>query len=233
MKRVNINDLWYYPVPIMSEPRAELDFLFNGPASAPLNLALAHGAGSPMDSDFMNAFAEGLAAQGRGRWRIARFEFPYMVARRADGRRRPPNPESMLLATWRGAIAALGPERLVIGGKSLGGRMASMVADESGVAGLVCLGYPFHPTGKPEKPRVDHLVDLKTPTLIVQGTRDPFGNEAEVQRYPLSPAVSMHWIEDGDHNLAPRRSTGRSVVRTWTEAISAVGDFLSRLQGGP
>ncbi len=217
----------------MSEPRAELDFLFNGPASAPLTLALAHGAGGPMDSDFMDAFAEGLAAQGLGRWRIARFEFPYMAARRADGRRRRPNPESMLLAAWRGAIAALGPDRLVIGGKSLGGRMASMVADESGVAGLVCLGYPFHPTGKPEKLRVAHLVDLKTPMLIVQGTRDPFGKEAEVQRYPLSPAVSMHWIEDGDHNLAPRKSTGRSVTRTWTEAISAVGDFLSRLQGGP
>ena len=217
----------------MSEPRAELDFLFNGPASAPLTLALAHGAGAFMDSDFMNAFAEGLAAQGRGRWRIARFEFPYMVARRSDGRRRPPNPESILLEAWRGAIAALGPDRLVIGGKSLGGRMASMVADESGVAGLVCLGYPFHPTGKPEKPRVAHLVDLKTPTLIVQGTRDPFGNEAEVRRYPLSRAVSMHWIEDGDHNLAPRKSTGHNVARTWAEAISAMGDFMSRLQGGP
>ncbi len=217
----------------MSEPRAELDFLFNGPASAPLTLVLAHGASSPMDTNFMDAFAEGLAAQGLGRWRIARFEFPYMVARRADGRRRRPNPESMLLAAWRGAIAALGPDRLVIGGKSLGGRMASMVADESGVAGLVCLGYPFHPTGKPEKLRVATLVALKTPTLIVQGTRDPFGNEAEVQRYPLSPAVSMHWIEDGDHNLAPRKSTGRSVARTWTEAISAVGDFLSRLQDSP
>ena len=217
----------------MTEPRAELDFLFNGPASAPLTLALAHGAGGPMDSNFMDAFAEGLAAQGRGRWRIVRFEFPYMVARRADGRKRPPNPESMLLAAWHGAIATLGPERLVIGGKSLGGRMASMVADESGVAGLVCLGYPFHPTGKPEKLRVATLAGLRTPTLIVQGTRDPFGNEAEVQRYPLSPAVTVHWIEDGDHNLAPRRSTGRSVVRTWTEAISAVGDFLSRLQGGP
>ncbi len=217
----------------MSEPRAELDFLFNGPASAPLTLALAHGASSPMDSDFMNAFAEGLAAQGRGRRRIARFEFPYMIAQRADGRSRRPNPESMLLAAWRGAIAALGPDRLVIGGKSLGGRMATMVADEAGVTGLVCLGYPFHPAGKPERLRVATLVGLKTPTLIVQGTRDPFGREAEVQRYPLSPAVSMHWIADGDHNLAPRRSTGRSIAWTWTEAISAVGDFLSRLQGDP
>ncbi len=214
----------------MSEPRAELDFLFNGPASAPLTLALAHGAGVPMDSDFMSPFAEGLAAQGLGRWRVARFEFPYMAARREDGRKRPPNPESRLLATWRDAIAALGPRRLVVGGKSLGGRMASMVADECGVRGLVCLGYPFHPPGQPENRRVGHLADLKTPTLIVRGTRDPFGNEDEVSGYLLSSAIALHWIEDGDHDLAPRKSAGRSVTRTWTEAISAMADFLDKLR---
>jgi predicted alpha/beta-hydrolase family hydrolase len=213
----------------MLEPSAAPDFLFNGPATAPLTLALAHGAGAFMDSDFMAAFAEGLAVQGRGAWRVARFEFPYMAARRRDGRKRPPNPESTLLETWRRVIEALGPARLVIGGKSLGGRMASMVADESGVLGLVCLGYPFHPTGKPEKLRIAHLVDLRTPTLIVQGTRDPFGTEAEVPNYPLSRNVAIHWIEDGDHNLRPRKSTGRGVTHAWTEAISAIVDFLGGL----
>ncbi len=213
----------------MSEPPAPPEFQFNGPENAPLTLALAHGAGSFMDTEFMNAFAEGMVVQSRGRLRVARFEFPYMVARREDGRRRPPNPESVLLETWRRAIAALGPERLAIGGKSLGGRMASMVADESGVRALICLGYPFHPQGNPEKLRIAHLATLKTPSLIVQGTRDPFGTEEEVSRYPLSSSVALHWIEDGDHNLAPRKSTGRGVGRTWTEAISAIGDFLGRL----
>jgi predicted alpha/beta-hydrolase family hydrolase len=135
----------------------------------------------------------------------------------------------VLLEAWRQAIAALGAERLVIGGKSLGGRMASMVADETGVRALVCLGYPFHPQDKPEKLRVAHLTTLKTPTLIVQGTRDPFGTEDEVSRYPLSSSVALHWIEDGDHNLAPRKSSGRGIGRAWTEAISAIGDFLGRL----
>ncbi len=213
----------------MSEPPTPPEFQFNGPEDAPLTLALAHGAGSFMDTEFMNAFAEGMVVQSRGRLRVARFEFPYMVTRRADGRRRPPNPESVLLETWRRAIAALGPERLAIGGKSLGGRMASMVADESGVRALVCLGYPFHPQGNPEKLRVAHLTTLKTPALIVQGTRDPFGTEEEVSRYPLSSAVALYWIEDGDHNLAPRKSSARGVGRTWAEAISAIGDFLGRL----
>ncbi len=213
----------------MSEPPAPPEFLFNGPEAAPLTLALAHGAGSFMDTEFMNAFAEGLAVQGQGGLRVARFEFPYMVARRDDGRRRPPNPQSVLLDAWRRAIAALGPARLAIGGKSMGGRIASMVADESGVRALVCLGYPFHPQGNSEKLRVAHLSTLRTPTLIVQGTRDPFGTEGEVPRYPLSPSIALHWIDDGDHNLAPRKSSGRNVDRTWTEAISAIGDFLSRL----
>jgi len=158
----------------MSEPPAPPEFLFNGPEAAPLTLALAHGAGSFMDTEFMNTFAEGLAVQGQGGLRVARFEFPYMVARRDDGRRRPPNPQSVLLDAWRRAIAALGPARLAIGGKSMGGRIASMVADESGVRALVCLGYPFHPQGNSEKLRVAHLTALRTPTLIVQGTRDPF-----------------------------------------------------------
>ena len=217
------------PAFAMSEPPAPLEFLFNGPEAAPLTLALAHGANSFMDTDFMNAFAEGMVVQGRGRLRVARFEFPYMAARRDDSRRRPPNPESVLLETWRRAIAALGSERLAIGGKSLGGRMASMIADETGVRALVCLGYPFHPQGNPEKLRVAHLTTLRTPTLIVQGTRDPFGTEDEVPRYPLSSSIALHWIDDGDHNLAPRKSSGRGVGQTWTEAISAIGDFLGRL----
>src|SRR5512134_970358 len=123
-------------------------FLFDGDEGAPLTIALAHGAGAPMDSPFMAFFAEGLANRG---YRVARFEFPYMASRRAgDGQdRRPPDPTHVLIQAWRAVIAQLGakigPHRLVIGGKSLGGRIASMVADDAGVRGLVCLGYPFHP----------------------------------------------------------------------------------------
>jgi len=97
------------------------------------------------------------------------------------------------------------------------------------VRALVCLGYPFHPQGQPEKLRTAHLAALSTPTLIVQGTRDPFGTEEEVSRYALSSSIALHWIEDGDHNLTPRKSSGRGAGQTWAEAISAIGDFLGRL----
>lgn len=202
------------------------EFLFDGRAQAPLTVALAHGAGAPMDSEFMAAFAEGLGAQG---WRVARFEFPYMAARRADGRRRPPDPQGRLIEAWRAAIAALGPERLVIGGKSLGGRMASMVADDCGVRGLICLGYPFHPPGRPERLRTAHLEALTTPTLIVQGTRDPFGTAEDVPTYRLSPAIRVHWLEDGNHDLSPRKASGRSKQQNWAEGIAATDAFLREL----
>jgi len=199
-------------------------FLFDGPDDAPLTLALAHGAGAPMTSPFMRAFAEGLANEG---FRVARFEFPYMAERRVSGRKRPPDRAPVLLETWRAAIAALKPANLVIGGKSLGGRMASMVADETGVRGLVCLGYPFHPPGRSATPeRLAHLADLKTPTLICQGERDALGCREDVKSYKLSPAIRVHWLADGDHGFKPRRASGRSEADNWRSAIAAVAGFV-------
>jgi predicted alpha/beta-hydrolase family hydrolase len=203
------------------------EFLFDGPAGAPLTIALAHGAGAPMDSPSMAAFAEGLAERG---YRVARFEFPYMTERRRSGRKRPPDRANVLLDTWRAVIAELGPERLVIGGKSLGGRTASMIADETGVCGLVCLGYPFHPPGRPQTPRTDHLRHLRTPTLILQGARDPFGPPDEVRGYALSPAIRVHWLEDGDHGFKPRKASGRSERQNWDEGIEAFADFVADLR---
>jgi len=199
------------------------DLLFDGPADAALTVALAHGAGAPMDSPFMATFADGLAAAGL---RVARFEFPYMEARRKDGRKRPPDRAPVLLDTWRGVIARLGRDNLVIGGKSLGGRMASLIADEAGVRGLVCLGYPFHPPGRPEKTRTEHLAALKTPTLILQGTRDPLGNADDVAGYTLSPAIRVHWLADGDHGFKPRKASGYSERQNWDEAVKAIAAFV-------
>ena len=207
-------------------PETPPSFLFDGPKSAPLTLALAHGAGAPMDSPAMTHHAEGLAGQGI---RVARFEFPYMAARRLGGKQKPPDREPKLLETWRAVIAALGPERLVIGGRSMGGRMASLLADEAGVRALVCISYPFHPPGKPERLRTGHLEAIRTPTLIVQGSRDPFGSPEEVAGYSLSPAIRLHWCEDGDHGLKPRKASGRTEVQNWEEAEAAIAAFLAEL----
>jgi uncharacterized protein len=144
-----------------------------------------------MGSPFMTFFAKGLADKGS---RVARFEFPYMASRRLTGKQKPPDREPVLRETWLKVVKMLGTKGLVIGGKSMGGRIASLVADEAEVAGLVCLGYPFHPVGKPDKLRVEHLAKIKTPTLIVQGERDPFGGKEEVAGYKLSSKIRVAWM---------------------------------------
>ncbi|HXE72861.1 MAG TPA: alpha/beta fold hydrolase [Candidatus Nitrosotenuis sp.] len=195
-----------------------LVLLEDGPEAGP-RLVLAHGAGAGMRHPFLEGFAGGLARRG---FRVVRFEFPY----RRAGRSRP-DPEKVLLDTWRQVADLLGGGRsLFLGGKSLGGRMASMVADELEARALVCLGYPFHPPGQPRRLRLSHLEDLRTPTLILQGTRDPFGSRAEVEAYRLSPAIRVHWLEDGDHSLVPRRSSGRSQAQNLDEAVEAAAAFL-------
>ncbi len=203
------------------------DIIFDGPDDAPLTVALAHGAGALMDSPFMAAFAEGLAHAG---YRAARFEFPYMAARRETGTKRPPDRAPVLLEAWRGVIDELGASSLVIGGKSLGCRIASMVADEMGVRGLVCLGYPFHGPGKPMNPeRVQHLEALKTRALFCQGTRDTLGSAEDVGTYTLSKAITMHWLEDGDHGFKPRKASGLTEAGNWQSAIGAIAEFLKAL----
>lgn len=201
--------------------------LHDGPAAAHTTIVLAHGAGAGMDSASMEAFATGLAAEG---FRVVRFEFPYMQRRRDTGKRGGPDRPAVLMETWRRVIAAVGGGRLVIGGKSMGGRIASMIADDVGVHGLVCLGYPFHPPGKPEKPRTAHLAELRTPALIVQGTRDPFGKPEEVADYELSAAIRVVWLEDGDHSFKPRKSSGRTEEHNIAEAIAAISKFVHALE---
>ncbi len=204
------------------------EILFDGLEKSALTLVLAHGAGAPMDAPFMNRVAAGVASSGV---RVARFEFPYMRARRQGGKRGAPDPEPLLRKSWQEVISEFGGgERLIIGGKSLGGRIASMIADEVGARGLVCLGYPFHPPGRPSRLRTKHLETLKTPALIVQGTRDPFGSREEVLGYRLSPSVQIVWIEEGDHSFKPRARSGRTEPENLGEAVSAVSTFVAGLE---
>src|SRR3990170_3212781 len=159
------------------------ELLTNEPrGDARATLVLAHGAGGRKDSPFLNFMAEGLAGYSV---RMVRFEFPYMRARR-----RVPDPPAVLMDAWRAVIEKLGGgSQLVIGGKSLGGRIASVIADGAAVRGPVCLGYPFHPPGRPAQLRTAHLEALRTQALILQGERDPFGTPAEVAAYKLSHSI--------------------------------------------
>ena len=214
----------------MAEPVADdLELQVGGPADAPAVLILAHGAGQPMDSPFMAAIATNLAAAGI---RVVRFNFPYMTRAKREGKRRPPDREPVLLETFRTVIAMQRTgATLFIGGKSLGGRMASLLADEPGIAGLVCLGYPFHPPGRPERLRTAQLERLGTPALICQGTRDPFGNEKEVSEYSLSESIEIYWIEDGEHSFRPRKASGRTEAQNLADAAAAVTAFIRRVAG--
>ncbi|WPZ34660.1 alpha/beta fold hydrolase [Thalassobaculum sp. OXR-137] len=206
---------------------SDTPFLTDGPAEAAVTLVLAHGAGAPMDSPFMSAIAERIAARGH---RVVRFEFDYMAERRTTGHRRPPERAPALLEQWRGVIDRLGgPDAVAIGGKSMGGRMASLVAAETAVRGCLCLGYPFHPPGKPERLRTEHLARLRCPTLIVQGSRDPFGTKEEVAAMGLPDGLEIEWIEDGNHDLAPRKASGWSVEQAWDRAADMTDRFLRTL----
>lgn len=212
---------------IQAMTRSKRDFLITGPKRTPLaSIILAHGAGAPMDSDFMNQIAEGLA---ECKIRVIRFEFPYMAERRVSGKKRPPNSEKVLIEKWLEVIRywTSKGQAVYIGGKSMGGRIATQVADLVRVQGVVCLGYPFHPPGKPDKLRTEHLKTIETPTLILQGERDPFGSRQEVPKFHLSRKVTVKWIPDGDHGLKPRKASGLSLESNLHAAISNICRFVA------
>lgn len=189
------------------------------------HVVLAHGAGAMMDTPFMETIATGLAEQAI---QVSRFEFPYMAKRRLDGKRRGPDTQKVLLATWHDMLTALAGELpLFIGGKSMGGRMASLVAEEPGVSGVVCLGYPFHPPGKPDTLRTEHLETMSRPTLIVQGERDTFGRREEVVSYTLANSIQIEWIPDGDHSFKPRKKSGHTEADNLQRAIAATVAFVT------
>jgi predicted alpha/beta-hydrolase family hydrolase len=191
-------------------------------------LVLAHGAGAPMDTPFMHSVAVGLAARGLT---VVRFEFSYMQKRR-QGTRSPPDRMPLLEARLRTVVAELACELpLFLGGKSMGSRVATQLADELSARGAVALGYPFHPPRQPERLRVAHLTTLRTPCLIVQGTRDPFGGRSEVAGYPLSPSIRVHWLEDGDHSFEPRKKSGRTLAQNLDEACDAIESFTREHSG--
>ncbi|MDS7594526.1 alpha/beta family hydrolase [Agrobacterium tumefaciens] len=208
-------------------------FLIEGPRDARFTILLAHGAGAPMDSASMTAVSEALAKSG---FRVARFEFDYMAARRTSDSRKPPPRAETLNPEYKAAIidlAATGP--LIIGGKSMGGRVASMIADDlhrdGVIAGLLCLGYPFHPPGKPENLRTAHLENLATPALICQGTRDEFGTREEVSAFALSDQIQLLWLEDGDHDLKPRKKlSGFSAADHLATVGQTVREWAGRLK---
>ncbi|MCK5882973.1 MAG: alpha/beta hydrolase [Bacteriovoracaceae bacterium] len=185
---------------------------------------MAHGAGAPMDHPWMERMATLLEGHSI---EVVRFEFPYMVDRRLNGNKRPPNTAKVLQETWLEVLSLLSDrKRIFIGGKSMGGRMASLIADSVSSPGLICLGFPFHAPGKDVGQRIEHLADLSTKTLILQGTRDTMGNYDDVKEYILSSSIEMSWLEDGDHGLKPRVKSGYTLEKHLEEAARRISAFI-------
>ena len=197
--------------------------IHNGSPNAPTILLLAHGAGAGMDTEFMRLIAEACAGPDI---EVIRFEFPYMTLQREQGKKRAPNTQKVLLKTFEHELLQLRSAKIYIGGKSMGGRIASMLADSHNVSGLICLGYPFHPPGKPDKLRTKHLEHLQCRTLILQGERDPFGKKEEVKGYTLSKQISIEWVPDGEHSFKPRKSSGTTQVANLKLAAHHIRQFI-------
>ena len=185
----------------------------------------------------MAAMTERLVQRGVS---VTRFEFGFRAARREGGTRRPAPRGETLAPEYAAAIdgvrAARGDKAVFIGGKSLGGRVASLIADREFAAGrirgLVCLGYPFHPPKKPETLRTAHLEAIACPTLIVQGTRDPLGLREEVAGYRLDARIALHWLADGDHDFSPRKRSGETLEGHLDRAADRVATFVAENAAG-
>jgi uncharacterized protein len=193
---------------------------------------LAHGAGSDMNAPLLSAVHTGLATRG---YVAVKFNFPY-----TERGGRAPDPAPVLEACYARVIEAIrhdpqiAPRRLVIGGKSLGGRMAShLAAKGEDVAGLIFLGYPLHPAGKPERLRVAHLDQIQSPMLFFAGTRDPLCNldllTETIRRLPAR--VTLHVIEGADHSFKLPKRLGRDPSAVWEEIIATSADWLARRPG--
>lgn len=190
-------------------------------------IILAHGAGANMQHEFMTAMAQGLSEGAT----VVRFNFPYMRANAVDGKRRPPDRVPKLIADYALQLAILKqqfkPKRVFLVGKSMGGRMSTILAESQSVDGVVCLGYPFIPLSGGE-PRLAPIDKCVAPILIIQGERDKFGHKGLVETWPEIAKTQLHWVTDGDHSFKPRKSSGTTLEANLEQAVSLIKEFVEQ-----
>lgn len=207
-------------------PAGRVSCVADGPAGASTTFFFAPGAGANIHSDFMSFVADGLASAGI---RVVRFNFLYMEAGRKSPDRQP-----VLEETYAAVVEALSgdADSVVVGGKSMGGRIASHVsANGIDVDGLVFFGYPLHPPGRPERLRDEHLHKVNAPMLFVEGTRDPFCPLATLEsvRSKVGTRTDLVVIDDGDHSFKVRKSSGRTTQDAWTELVDKSAEWIAAL----
>lgn len=184
-------------------------------------LVLAHGSGQPADSDWMNQLTAALVGT---RLRVVRMDFEYMATAKKLGKNRPPSRVPALVQEMAAIVKSEGAA--FVGGKSLGGRVASHLATELSLQGWMAFGYPFHPPGKPEKLRTEHLPRCRCRGLILQGERDPFGHREQVEALELPSNLTVEWLTDGDHQLKPRKRSGATLEENLKRAAARASEFV-------
>ncbi|GAC13546.1 alpha/beta family hydrolase [Aliiglaciecola lipolytica] len=201
-----------------------MKILVDRPENPIARFIFAHGAGANKDSDFMQQMAEKLCQQGI---EVVRFDFPYMLRAAERKKRQPPDRMNILQEDFIEMVNSADKDLpLFIGGKSMGGRVASMLEPNVSCKGIICLGYPFHPPGKPEKNRTEHLYSTKLPILIVQGERDTFGNRQRVAEYHLPDNIEVQFLNAADHSFVPLKSSGIEPLEHINTAATCVMDFV-------
>lgn len=188
-------------------------------------ILFAHGAGAPMDSDWMNDVCKGLAQR---EIQTLRFEFPYMNERRVSGKKRPPDRAPILEKAWLEAVLKMKHQPFFMMGKSMGSRIASHVINETEALGLIALGFPFHAPGKKLTDRHAALLSVKTPTLILQGERDALGSQETLKSLKLKRHQKMVWLPDGDHSLKPRKASGHTLEGHLETACEKIAEFVEK-----
>ncbi|QYK11919.1 alpha/beta fold hydrolase [Shewanella rhizosphaerae] len=217
--------------------------LFSGPLddnalACDTLVVLAHGAGANMEHEFMTQMAERLGSRNSGEHdgkqaiAVLRFNFPYMRSNAIDGKRRPPDRAPKLIKDFSLLIETVRevykPKRLVVMGKSMGGRMAAILAGEQAVDGVICLGYPFVPP-KGGEPRLEPVAECQAPLLVIQGERDKFGAKGQVEPWLAPFKAKLQWLTDGDHSFLPRKSSGTTQSANLDLAVSHSIQFIRGL----
>ena len=204
------------------------NILINGPKEAKNILLLAHGAGAPMDSIFMNTISDGLNNNGIITFR---FEFPYMEKRRS-GKNTFPDKLDVLCDFYKKIyfnIKKANPDKNIwLGGKSMGGRVSTLISRSLDIKGVIVFGYPFHPINKLDKLRLESLQLSGPPILIIQGTRDKFGTITEVKKYKIHKNNTIFWIKDGDHSYNTLKKSGLSSKNAIVQAYNEASIFIKK-----
>lgn len=197
-------------------------------------VVFAHGAGADMHHEFMVQVS---ALLNKANINVLRFNFPFMDKRIELGKRYPPDRMPKLIDCYKRVINDLAVNDtnqitlpLFIGGKSMGSRVAATIAADDDISmliqGVFCIGYPFHPTKKPEKLRLEPLQNTQKSVLILQGDRDTLGSQIEVEQYQISPLCQIVFLPDGDHSLKPRVKSGYTHQQHIESAVNALVKFI-------